>query len=180
MSPVSGSGWDNIDRYVTFYQNWANSQNGNHLQFTLKTTMFLIQDQQTGFKSKSNELVNFIEKSYHSYLLVRIRLWQNSFVLEEDFKENTKYQRIRLARRTDKICFCLSLFLNALFLICIAIISAIWLSHVSDVLDLRNLQQQVRKVFCQKKCWNKLFKRCFSRSLIFARFPSCRGLRQQK
>ena len=95
---------------------------------TLKTTMFLIQDQQTGFKlfkSKSNELVNFIEKSYHSYLLVRIRLWQNSFVLEEDFKENTNYQRIRMAKRTDKICFCLSLFLNAVFLICTVIISAI-------------------------------------------------------
>ena len=104
----------------------------------------------------------------YSYLLVRIRLWQNSFAMEEDCKENTKYRRISLARRTDKICFCLSLFLNAVFLICNMTEPCFWCTSSN--------KYPVKKTVWINRSINVFLDHLFSQDFLVAVV----GLRQQK
>ena len=66
----------------------------------------------------------FVIGSY-SYALIRIQILRNTTVIDLDYEENINILRHQIARKTDNICFCISLVINMVFLTLIVVMSAI-------------------------------------------------------
>ena len=66
--------------------------------------------------------VFFVIASY-SYALIKVKLLRKTFVINLNNEESIKVKKYQIARKTDMICFLISLLMNLIYLVAIVVIS---------------------------------------------------------